>query len=58
MKIVTVKFLVENDEEAGLLIHEITESIGNGTGYPFISTHVEETTEDEVKKLAFDFFPV
>ena len=49
MKTVTVKFVVKNDEEAGFLINEIAESIGNNTGYTFIFTHVEDSTEAEIK---------
>jgi len=49
MKTVTVKFVVENDEEAGFLINEIGESIGNGTGFPFIFSRIEDSTEDEIK---------
>ena len=49
MKTVTVKFVVNNDEEAGFLINEIAESIGNGTGYPFIFSAIEDSTEDEIK---------
>ena len=49
MKTVTVKFVVNDNDEAGLLLNEIAESIGNGTGYPFISSLIENSTEDEIK---------
>ena len=51
MKTVTVKFVVENDHEAGLLINEIAESIGKNTGYPFVSTLIENSTDNEIKEL-------
>ena len=49
MKTVTVKFAVNDNDEAELLINEIAESIGNGTGYPFIFSAIEDSTEDEIK---------
>jgi len=49
MKTVTVKFVVNDNDEAGFLLNEVAESIGNGTGYPFIFSLIENSTEDEIK---------
>lgn len=48
MKTVTVKFVVDNQDEADALMNDIAEDIGNNAGYPFLSSLIEESTKDEM----------
>lgn len=49
MKTVTVKFVVNDNDETELLFNEIEESIGN----PLISTRIEDSTEAEIKSFKY-----
>ncbi len=49
MKTVTVKFVVQDEDEADSLLNEIAEDIGNNGGFPFLSSRVEDSSEDEVE---------
>lgn len=48
MKTVTVKFVVKDEHEADSLINEISETIGNHAGYPYIYSNIEDSSLSEI----------
>lgn len=50
MKTVTVKFVVKNKKEADSLMNEISESIGNNSGFPYIESSIEKSKKKEIKE--------
>lgn len=48
MQTVTVKFVVE-DEDAGLLMNDISEDIGNNRGTPYIYSDISPSSLPEIQ---------